>query len=424
MMRLLTVVFAALVVVIGTGQVDAVPITFLDFEDGQLPSAHGWTAFGSGSSSIVQDETNNGTSLVLRMSGSSKFGWLFDLDPLGIPQDHPWMFTADLRQTNNDVTLQVDSDYAQAFSSSATLALRDGQWHNLKMDMTSGGEEFKAYLDGEEITPYTPNFGTDPAYRHSNSTSAYSIAVYWGNIGQSGTFYADNIVFDDTLPSPQIPERCTLIIWSVLGALGTGVGWWRSVPLLRRSSAAGRSAALLAVRGWHAVTSRERRVGMSCQERIRMTQPTVGPETCRPAAAPRDGMPPCRRPRAFLSSSGLGTMGFGLPAAVGAKVAHPDKLVIDIDGDGSLTMNIQELATCYCEKIPVKVMLLNNQHLGMVVQWEDRFCAANRAHTYLGPIDHPEAIGRGNGIGPEQRYPDFVTIAKGFGWPAPSWSTP
>jgi acetolactate synthase-1/2/3 large subunit len=68
--------------------------------------------------------------------------------------------------------------------------------------------------------------------------------------------------------------------------------------------------------------------------------------------------------------------------------------------------------------VPVKVMLLNNQHLGMVVQWEDRFCAANRAHTYLGPIDHPEAVGRGDGIGPEQRYPDFVTIAKGFGWPA------
>jgi len=125
-----------------------------------------------------------------------------------------------------------------------------------------------------------------------------------------------------------------------------------------------------------------------------------------------------RRPRTWLSSSGLAAMGFGLPSAVGAKVAHPDKLVIDIDGDGSLTMNIQELATCYCEKIPVKVMLLNNQHLGMVVQWEDRFCAANRAHTYLGPIDHPEAIGRGEGIGPEQRYPDFVTVAKGFGWPA------
>ncbi|HVA48254.1 MAG TPA: biosynthetic-type acetolactate synthase large subunit [Pirellulales bacterium] len=122
-----------------------------------------------------------------------------------------------------------------------------------------------------------------------------------------------------------------------------------------------------------------------------------------------------RRPRSWMSSSGLGTMGFGLPAAMGAKVAHPDALVIDIDGDGSFLMNIQELATCYCEKIPVKVLLLNNQHLGMVVQWEDRFHAGNRAHTYLGPIDHPEAVGMGNGIGPEERYPDFVTIAKGFG---------
>ena len=52
----------------------------------------------------------------------------------------------------------------------------------------------------------------------------------------------------------------------------------------------------------------------------------------------------------------------------------------------------------------------------MVVQWEDRFHAANRAHTYLGPIDHPEAVGLGNGITPEQRYPDFVAIAAGFGW--------
>ncbi len=123
-----------------------------------------------------------------------------------------------------------------------------------------------------------------------------------------------------------------------------------------------------------------------------------------------------RRPRRHVSSSGLGTMGFGLPAAMGAKAAHPDTLVIDVDGDGSLLMNIQEMATCYCEKLPVKVMLLNNMHLGMVVQWEDRFHAANRAHTYLGPIDHPEAVGLGNGITPEQRYPDFVAIAAGFAW--------
>jgi acetolactate synthase-1/2/3 large subunit len=123
-----------------------------------------------------------------------------------------------------------------------------------------------------------------------------------------------------------------------------------------------------------------------------------------------------RNPRTFLSSSGLGTMGFGLPAAMGVQAAYPGRLVVDIDGDGSFLMNVQELATCTCEKLPVKVMLLNNQHLGMVVQWEDRFHAGNRAHTYLGPIDNPEATGEGDGLGPETRYPDFVTIARGFGW--------
>ena len=124
------------------------------------------------------------------------------------------------------------------------------------------------------------------------------------------------------------------------------------------------------------------------------------------------------KPRTWLSSAGLGTMGFGLPAAIGAKIAHPDKLVIDIDGDGSFLMNIQEMATCHCEKIPMKVMILNNQHLGMVMQWEDRFFQSNRANTYLGPVDHPETFGKGTGIGPEIRYPDYVAIAKGFGWEA------
>lgn len=122
-----------------------------------------------------------------------------------------------------------------------------------------------------------------------------------------------------------------------------------------------------------------------------------------------------RHPRTFLSSSGLGTMGFGLPAAMGAQAAHPDALCIDIDGDGSFQMNIQELATCYCESLPVKVLLLNNQHLGMVVQWEDRFFQSNRAHTYLGPIHHAEAVGKGQSQYAEEWYPDFVTIAKGFG---------
>ncbi|KAL6552427.1 Agglutinin-like protein 1 precursor [Orobanche hederae] len=90
------------------------------------------------------------------------------------------------------------------------------------------------------------------------------------------------------------------------------------------------------------------------------------------------------RPRQWLTSGGLGAMGFGLPAAIGASVARPDAIVVDIDGDGSFIMNVQELATIRVENLPVKIMLLNNQHLGMVVQWEDRFYKSNRAHTYLG----------------------------------------
>jgi acetolactate synthase I/II/III large subunit len=128
------------------------------------------------------------------------------------------------------------------------------------------------------------------------------------------------------------------------------------------------------------------------------------------------------KPRTWLSSSGLGTMGFGLPAAMGVQAAHPDKLVIDIDGDGSFQMNIQELATCKCENLPVKVLLLNNQHLGMVVQWEDRFMDGRRAHTYLGPIDDDEARGKGKSAYAVERYPDFVQIAKGYGCGAASVS--
>ncbi|MCA9028315.1 MAG: biosynthetic-type acetolactate synthase large subunit [Planctomycetaceae bacterium] len=121
------------------------------------------------------------------------------------------------------------------------------------------------------------------------------------------------------------------------------------------------------------------------------------------------------KPNRWLSSSGLGTMGFGLPAAMGVQAAHPDSLVIDIDGDGSMMMNVQELATLHCEKLPVKILLLNNQHLGMVVQWEDRFMEGRRAHTYLGPVDHPEALGEGDGSHYEDTYPDFVKIAEGCG---------
>ena len=117
-----------------------------------------------------------------------------------------------------------------------------------------------------------------------------------------------------------------------------------------------------------------------------------------------------KEPRTYLSSLGLGTMGFGYPAAIGAKTAFPDKEVVDIDGDGSFIMNVQELATAKIEKINAKCLLLNNQHLGMVVQWEDRFYEGCRGQTILGD---PENIGSPENI--EGLYPDFVKIAEGFG---------
>ena len=115
-------------------------------------------------------------------------------------------------------------------------------------------------------------------------------------------------------------------------------------------------------------------------------------------------------PRRYISSLGLGAMGFGYPAALGAKVACPDKQVIDIDGDGSFMMNIQELATAHIEKIAAKAMILNNQHLGMVVQWEDRFYGSVRGNTILGDENNVGSPDNLAGI-----YPDFVTIAQGFG---------
>jgi acetolactate synthase I/II/III large subunit len=111
-------------------------------------------------------------------------------------------------------------------------------------------------------------------------------------------------------------------------------------------------------------------------------------------------------PRQLLTSAGLGAMGYGYPAALGAKVACPNKQVIDIDGDGSFLMNVQELATAHIEKIAAKAFILNNQHLGMVVQWEDKFYEGNRGHTYLGDPRNRKQI-----------YPDYIAVAKSFNVP-------
>jgi acetolactate synthase-1/2/3 large subunit len=111
-------------------------------------------------------------------------------------------------------------------------------------------------------------------------------------------------------------------------------------------------------------------------------------------------------PRQLLTSAGLGAMGYGYPAALGAKVACPNQQVVDIDGDGSFLMNVQELATAHIEKIAAKALILNNQHLGMVVQWEDKFYQGNRGNTYLGDPENMKQI-----------YPDYITMAKAFNVP-------
>ena len=116
-----------------------------------------------------------------------------------------------------------------------------------------------------------------------------------------------------------------------------------------------------------------------------------------------------RRPRSFLSSSGLGTMGFGLPAAIGAKVGCPDRLVIDIDGDGSLNMTIHELSTCHRYGLGVKIVVINNQWLGMVRQWQDMIYQGHRAESDLS--DPATSVKRSSEV---EVYPDFVTIAAGY----------
>jgi acetolactate synthase-1/2/3 large subunit len=103
-------------------------------------------------------------------------------------------------------------------------------------------------------------------------------------------------------------------------------------------------------------------------------------------------------PRTFLSSGGLGTMGFGLPSGIGAQFGRPDRTVVVIAGDGSIQMNIQELSTAVYNKLPVKIVLLNNGYLGMVRQWQELFFDRRYSHTYLA---------EGN--------PDFVKLAEAYG---------
>ena len=117
------------------------------------------------------------------------------------------------------------------------------------------------------------------------------------------------------------------------------------------------------------------------------------------------------KPRSFVTSGGLGTMGYGFPASVGAAIANPDKRVVAVSGDGSFQMNLQELATAVKNKLSIVILILNNGYLGMVRQWQEMFYGRRYSSTHLNDI---EALEKQTDVTPDGT-PDFIKLADAYG---------
>ncbi|MEM7070362.1 MAG: thiamine pyrophosphate-dependent enzyme, partial [Pseudomonadota bacterium] len=166
------------------------------------------------------------------------------------------------------------------------------------------------------------------------------------------------------------------------------VAWWDQVDQWRKRQCLSYHQTSQVIKPQHAI----KRLGELISEREFYITTEVGQHQMWAAQ-----YLPFNKPFHWMTSGGLGTMGYGLPAAIGVQLAHPDALVIDIAGEASILMNIQELSTACQFEAPVKVFIINNQYMGMVRQWQELLHGGRYSHSYSSSL------------------PDFVKLAEAYG---------